>query len=176
MSKLLDKNVIAALRRLEREGRLDKYKVEEEARTNPNSPLRRFFTWDEATAAYERRLDQAADLIRLVGFKIKDSTERYVVVPQYVRDPEKGPNEAGHINIERAAEDSELAEGVVKDALRQAEELLVRHRMLIRVLDIEGEFAEIFRAFAAAREAAERAAKSATRKRKRKGGEDRPTP
>lgn len=175
MSKLLDKAVISALRRLESEGRLDKYKVEEEARKNPNSPLRRFFTWDDATAAYERRLDQASELIRMVGFKIKDSTERFVVVPQYVRDPTKGPNEAGHINVEAAVEDRDLAEGVIKDALRQAEELLVRHRLLTRVLNIEGEFADIFRAFAVAREAAERVAKAAARKRKRKG-EDRPTP
>ena len=56
--------VLAALRRLERGGKLEPESVVEAARAK-SSPLHRHFEWSDTKAAHEYRLDQARRLIRV---------------------------------------------------------------------------------------------------------------
>lgn len=60
----------AAIRALEKNGRVDPVELIEAAR-DPNHPCHSDFTWDIEQAAQERWRDQARELIRSVKFEVK---------------------------------------------------------------------------------------------------------
>lgn len=82
--------VLSELKGLEgADGKLHAAHVVDAARS-PASPLHALFTWDDATAAEERRLEQARGLIRSYRVAIVTTTasggQRAVMTRQYVSD------------------------------------------------------------------------------------------
>jgi len=75
-----------AIRALEKRGKIDPHEVVLAAQ-DPDSPLHECFTWDDAEAASQFRLEQARALIRRVKFEVltEDATERVV---RYVPSPD----------------------------------------------------------------------------------------
>lgn len=80
-------------------GRLTAQQVLEEARS-ADSPLHGEFTWDNAKAAEERRLDQARHLLR--GYKIRVVVEDVgfpIKVPAFLRDPARAATDQGYVSV-----------------------------------------------------------------------------
>jgi len=93
-----DKTVVAALRRLETDGRLTPDAVVDAARPI-NSPLHSFFEWDDTAAAHEWRREQARELIRSVTVEVT-TDDREIMSVCYVRDPRKEPGEQGYVTVQ----------------------------------------------------------------------------
>jgi len=69
-AKVSWKEIEAAIRALEKNGRVDPVELIEAAR-NPEHPCHSKFTWDVEQAAQERWRDQARELIRSVKFEVR---------------------------------------------------------------------------------------------------------
>lgn len=67
-------------------GNLSPHDVVAEAEADENSPLRRYFTWDDSEAAHKCRVIEARTLIRSVKLVVTIEDVE-VVFPKYVHDP-----------------------------------------------------------------------------------------
>jgi len=109
----------AATRELEAlaaEGRLTPRDTVERAR-DPKSPLHSYFTWDDAKAADERRLDQARSLIRSVRVEI-EYQDRLYEAPKYVHDPRTA--DQGYIPTIALRDDRDTGIAAVRRELARA--------------------------------------------------------
>lgn len=109
----------AAKRELEQlasTGQLTPHNTVERAR-NPDNPLHAYFTWDDAKAAEERRLDQARLLIRSVRVEV-EYEDRLYQAPKYVHDPRTVAQ--GYIPTIALRDDHDSAVAAVRRELARA--------------------------------------------------------
>lgn len=109
--------------------------VVETARRHPGSALHQCFTWDLQTAAYERWIDQARELIRRVRVEIQ-TEERTYTVSAYVRDPRVEPSEQGYVSILVLQREPEHARLAILHEFAMAESYLQRARDLAAALQV----------------------------------------
>jgi hypothetical protein len=109
--------------------------VVETARRHPGSALHQCFTWDVQTAAYERWLDQARELIRRVRVEIR-TEERTYTVSAYLRDPSVEPSEQGYVSIRVLQREPEHARLAILHEFAMAESYLKRARDLAAALQV----------------------------------------
>jgi hypothetical protein len=111
-----------------------------EAARDPESPLHRYFTWDDAEAGSCYRLEQARTLIRSVKvvFKVE---QRQVSAPFYVRDPGKKQGQQGYTSLPRLRTDEDAAREVVVREFAAASAALERARAVASVLGMEDDIA-----------------------------------
>ena len=109
----------AAKRELEQlasAGQLTPQNTVERAR-DPTNPLHAYFTWDDAKAADERRLDQARLLIRSVRVEV-EYEDRLYEAPKYVHDPRTVAQ--GYIPTIALRDDHDSAVAAVRRELARA--------------------------------------------------------
>lgn len=90
-----------------------------DAARSPESPLHRYFEWNDSLAAIAHRLDQARVLIRSVRVSVTVE-EKILVVPRYVHNPSVEEGESGYCALltiddnqqKRNVISSELATGM----------------------------------------------------------------
>ena len=83
---------------LEQAGRLTPAAVVEDAKQK-DSPLHSLFIWNTKEAAKQYWLDRAGELIRVVRVVMSTETTQ-IVVPQYIRDPDRPAREQGYIRTD----------------------------------------------------------------------------
>lgn len=112
-----DPEVVEAIEVLEKEDKDGLVQAERvvEAASNPDSPLHRFFEWDDSEAAHQWRLAQARRLIVRVTKKNSDAQPARVNVVIHQSD---GTQRRGYVPIARAASDDELCAQVMRDTRR----------------------------------------------------------
>lgn len=134
--------VLARLRQLEdRDGRLIPTMVVNDAK-DPDSPLHSYFTWDDAEAASQHRLEQARQLIRSVRVEITVHSVPLSVVG-YVRDPEVDTNQGGYRNIVALRSEEDSARAVVVDEMKRVSSAVQRAKTIAAVLGVEEDIKQI---------------------------------
>lgn len=106
------KVVVQRIVSLEKEGKLTPQEVERDARPK-NSPLHRYFEWNDSKAGLLYRLDQARDLISNVRAVISTTEHKYSYV-SYIRDPRVPPNEQGYVSVEKLRHDKKWAREAIE--------------------------------------------------------------
>jgi len=97
---------------LEHRGRLTAAAVVDSAR-DPQSPLHRYFEWDDTSAAESWRLEQARSLIRSVRVIVTYETET-LAHPRYVRDTKREPDEPGYVTIDQCKREPSTAKALMR--------------------------------------------------------------
>lgn len=116
------------------------------AAQDPNSPGHDHFTWDDAQAATERRIDQARRLIRTVRvFFHDDQTSISAVV--YVKNPDSEPRQQGYVQAYGLRDDPDRARRAVDAELLRINALLVRAREIAVEAGCQEYLTEKVRAF-----------------------------
>lgn len=100
-----------------------------DAARNEDSPLHRFFEWDDDKAAEQYRLDQARTLLRSCQVEVTVS-DRKVQVPYYVRDPEADTMDQGYVESGRLKTQEDLSREVLLTEFQRAGSQLARARRL----------------------------------------------
>lgn len=113
-----------------------------EAASDPDSPLHSAFTWDDAEAAHQHRLDQARFLIRRVRVDVTVGN-RLIRLPVFVRDPAQPVHQQGYVHIARLKRDEDHARDAVLMALARAVRALQDARDLAAALGVEDEIDDI---------------------------------
>jgi hypothetical protein len=124
-----------------RQGRVTPYDIVDAAR-DPDSPLHSAFTWDDAEAAHQHRLDQARYLIRRIHVDITVGN-RLIRIPAFVRDPAMDVRVPGYVHLSRLRSDEENARDAVLAAFARAARSLQHARDLATVLGIERDVDEL---------------------------------
>jgi len=119
----------------------------------PNSPLHGEFDWDVEKAAMEHWRETARQLIRAVQVIVVVGTES-IVVPRYIRDPEKPHGEQGHIEPVEIKDDHSKAMAALMYEVDRAESLMERARMVAVALGLEKDIDNILRRIAKLKEKA----------------------
>jgi len=122
---------------LERRGRLTPEEVVDEAR-DPDSPLHRYFEWDDSAAAEAWRLNQARSMIRWVHATVEYG-ETKLVVPNYVRDMRKKPSEQGYVSIAQCKREPATAKALLRYEFGRAAAHVNRAIDIASVIGLDGE-------------------------------------
>lgn len=112
-------DVVAAINKLEKAGRLTPAEVVDAAR-NPKSPLHAYFEWDNDRAADAYRLGQARQLIRSVKITIDYETN---FAPAYVPDPDVKNN---YVSVFEVRNNADTAKAVCLAEFDRADSALAR--------------------------------------------------
>ena len=146
MSKLkkpkVTRSVAAAIKSLERAGKLTAHAVVDAAR-DAKSPLHGYFEWDDSKAAEQYRLDQARVLIRTVQVRITIGQDEYIKVPQYVRDPEMPPSEQGYVSLPEIKDDPLASRAALYAELTRIEGLLTRAEKIAEACGLKAEIVKV---------------------------------
>lgn len=102
---------------------------------DPDSPVHRFFEWDDSAAAEKYRLDQARHLMRSYVVVMTKSE-----VSQDVRGLQFVDSRGGYVPSSVVFTDADLTREVVAAAKREAEHWFRRHQKLRSVAELEGIF------------------------------------
>lgn len=121
------------------EGKLRPEAIVETAK-DPEHVLHNDFTWDEAKAAYERRLNQARALIRVAVTVISDDKEPVRTYVSLTSDRQKGGG--GYRLTKEVFSDEQLKKQLMEDALN---ELRAFRRKYARLSELGSLWAEIDR-------------------------------
>jgi hypothetical protein len=105
------------------------------AATNPNHVLHREFEWDDRKAAAHQRLDRAQELIARYVTVVVIHKSMKIKAPFYVRDPEAGPHEQGHVALTSEHLDRVAATEIVLNEVERCESAITRARNIAGVLD-----------------------------------------
>ena len=97
------------------------------AAQEPTSPMHDHFTWDDADAAAERRLDQARALIRSVRVIHHDSAASFRTVV-WVRDPTQPPTHQGYVRTDVLATDRDKALAALENEFDRVDSIIKRAR------------------------------------------------
>jgi hypothetical protein len=119
----------------------------------PNSPLHGEFDWDVEKAAMEHWRETARQLIRAVQVIVVVGTES-IVVPRYIRDPDKPHGEQGYIEPVEIKDDHSKAMAALMYEVDRAESLMERARMVAVALGLEKDIDNILRRIAKLKEKA----------------------
>lgn len=142
MAKMTEKHW-ARLRYLEEEDRLTPDHVLEDAK-NPASPLHELFDWDVDRAARLAWLTQARHIIRTYQVVVT-VRKKTIVIPNYVRDPDREPREQGYVSIRAVQEDEWLARRVLIDECGRISGAVARARGIAAACGMEKEFEDLLR-------------------------------
>lgn len=133
--------IVAAIRQLERDGRLAPADVVAEA-SDPASPLHDYFEWDDSEAARKYRLSQARTLIRSIKVEIT-VREIPLTVVGYVRDPDLSVRDPGYRNVIQLRTEEESARLAVLDEMKRVSDAVKRAKRLAAVLGFADQIAQI---------------------------------
>jgi hypothetical protein len=113
----MTKDVLAALRELERRhGFLRPTDIVKSAKPK-SSVLHEFFTWDDTKAAEERRLDQARALVRKVRVTVQVGPEREPIrIRAFVSMPSDRVHGLGYRSIPSVLSSEQLREILLQEA------------------------------------------------------------
>lgn len=137
-----DDKVIERIQQLESEqGELTAHQVLDDARS-PDSPLHRYFDWDDSEAAEKWRLSQARTLIRNIRI-VRRVEKRTIPVFAYVRDPDRKGNEPGYRSTVRLANHKDRARDSLNDEFKRAEAALERAVQVAESLGLHGELKDL---------------------------------
>lgn len=106
-----------------------------------NSPLHKFFEWDDGEAAAKYRLEQARQLIRSVRVNVTVKEAVFSVV-KYVRNPDlkSGPQgEQGYLETSRIKKKSDMAREVMMDEIVRLNSITERVESLAAALGLINE-------------------------------------
>lgn len=123
------------------EGRLTPALVVNSAR-NPDSPLHRFFEWDDTKAAEAHRLNQGRSLIRKV-YIYRETEKSIVKTVAYVRDPSCSEREQGYVSIDRLKKDEYEAKSAMVAELKRAAAAMRRALNIAAALEMETPVSEV---------------------------------
>jgi hypothetical protein len=123
-------------------GRLTPALIVSAAGDDPESPAYAWFEWDDATAAYQHRLDQARSLIRWVGVRIVEETKTVSAV-SYIRDPDAG-EEQGYVSIKLLKTRRNSALEALRYEVSRAVGYLERARLIADELGLSEQFDRLF--------------------------------
>lgn len=119
-----DTKVIERIRALEHQGIITPDAVLEDAR-NEDSPLHKYFEWDDTVAANAYRKDQARELIRSVRLVLTENKFQISSIA-YVRNPDAEADEQGYTSVVELRSDKEKARRALTAELQRAENALQR--------------------------------------------------
>ena len=109
------------------------------AASNPAHPLHEFFTWNDAEAASQHRIEEARDLVASLIVVIRHGEQE----PSFVRafpsvrvivEPASQKVERRYVSITTVQKTPALAQQVIDQALAEAEAWRVRYKDLDRAL------------------------------------------
>ena len=112
-----DSEVVEALELIAKEdadGLVQPEKVVEAA-SSPESPLHKYFEWDDSEAAHQYRLAQARKLV--VRVVVKDGSRKPIRVNVTIRKAD-GTERRGYVPVERAITDEDMCAQVIHDVKR----------------------------------------------------------
>jgi hypothetical protein len=132
-----------------------------EAARDARSPLHEHFTWDDAIAGHERRLDQARALIRRVEYESSTEELTFPTVA-YVHDPRT--RDQKYVPLARAVEDRALSLSIVMAELARVTSCVNRLRAITEALGVQAELDGMDSAIEVLREGIER--RAAARRRR----------
>lgn len=101
------------------------------AATPVDSPIHKYFTWDDTEAAIKRRLDEASHLIRTCKIRIEASEERTVNVRAFLHVPAVGETDATYAPTADLLSDPTTRTIVFEQALRDVAALERKYADLI---------------------------------------------
>ncbi|MHC4202412.1 MAG: hypothetical protein ACYSU0_20665 [Planctomycetota bacterium] len=103
------------------------------AARDPQHPLHSRFIWDDAIAAHAHRIETARRIIRSVKTEIQTTTYG-VVVPIYLRDPDRRHDEQGYRPTVDIRTDQDVARSAMIAELRRVQAALERARAVAEAL------------------------------------------
>lgn len=104
-----------------------------------DSPLHKYFQWDDALAAFQYRLEQARFLIRSVRISYEHEGTTLETVA-FIRDPRaEAEGEQGYISVLSIKSDKQNAREAVIREFGRAKSALARAREIAVVLGLESE-------------------------------------
>jgi len=118
------------------------------AASQPESPLRPYFEWDDSAAARQFRLDQARYLVRSIRIVVEDGAEQTDVRAMHLV-VEQG--ERSYAPIESVVESEDLLSQIVASAKREQETWLHKYSQLRKLKAFGPLFDEIERVIAPAK-------------------------
>jgi len=136
------------------EGRITPDAVVRQA-TDPESPLHRYFEWDDQKAGHSYRIDQARRLIRLIEVVVTTDT-RIITVPLYVRDAKAEGDEQGYVSLPRLRTEPDTAREMLRTEFSRASACLTRAEDLADALGLRKEVAAAARSVERVRRKIER--------------------
>jgi hypothetical protein len=119
-----DSKVIERIKALEIAGIITADAVLEDAK-NEESPLHKYFEWDDSKAATMFRKDQARELIRSVRLVLVEDKFQIATVA-YVRNPDAAHDEQGYSSVMSLRTDKDRARRALVAELQRAENALQR--------------------------------------------------
>lgn len=128
---------LAALRALERDGRLTPEELVRAA-SHPKHPLHKEFIWDDKRAAHLQRLDTARTIIVSVRVQFRTETATIQSVA-YVRDPDASSRQQGYISVERLRDSTQSSREALTAEAQRVQSMLERARELAAALEMEDE-------------------------------------
>lgn len=112
------------------------------AARDTDSPLNRWFTWDDDEAAHKHRLNEARALIRSVTVRITTTTWE-IEAPAFIRSPDVGSRTQGYVSLGRLRNDEERAREALVGEFARAAGHLQRAQALAVALGMSKEVAEL---------------------------------
>jgi hypothetical protein len=135
------REIMGLLAELDSEDRLTPDDVIKAAQ-DKESPLHAQFEWDNTAAAHAYRQAQARELIR--SFRVTVQIGVTVVkVPQWVRDPEREPNEQGYTALISVKSNAAIGRDLLATEFARARSALERANNIAAALSMDGPFEEL---------------------------------
>lgn len=130
----------------------DELLAEAKAKKTANGrDLHGYFDWDDKSAGYKYRLDQARELLRSV--KVHITTEHFnIEAPAIIRDPGKSSGEPGYISVARLRNDEDLAREAVVAEFARARDALTRAKSVALALGLSAEIDDLVKRIGALHE------------------------
>ena len=127
-----------ALRKLEKDGRLNKHDVVDAAR-DPKSALHRHFTWSDKRCGELHRAEEALSLIESYHVQMVIVDQVIDDLPFYVNDPSKTAKDPGHIALPKLQEDRRLGLIALRNEAERVHSALTRARGIAVALGLQSE-------------------------------------
>lgn len=109
---------------------------------NPESPLHKYFEWDDTEAARKYRIEQARTLIRSVRVEIVEQKHKLSTIA-YVRNPEAERNEQGYQSVAKLRTDKDRARKATIEEIQRAEYALQRAYDVAESLGLKKEIEQL---------------------------------
>jgi hypothetical protein len=110
-----------------------------EAARPEDAPLHGLFPWDDKVAADKYRLMRARAIIRSVVY-LKAERHYGIAMPNFIRDGDRPPREAGYRSIDSMQGRPDLARKTVLSELSRVRSYLTRAQNIARALGLDQEF------------------------------------
>lgn len=101
-----------------------------------DSPLHKFFTWDDSEAAAKQRLSEAGHLIRTCKIRVEIPKQRTIKIRAFLHVPADGETEATYAPVAKVMENTSHRDLVFAQALRDIGILERKYRDLVDFADV----------------------------------------